>query len=135
MERIEIDKNKELSPGDIIEMHFKTIGMVWLKAAQMAMIEWQLKNRKDFTILSWSIPESNTVIFTIRANKTNPVIVTGAIIGGLIITAGVVAWLTLDKVFQITETPAGKIFMSGAGAIATAAAIAIVIALLPGGKK
>lgn len=123
MEKIEIDKNKPLSPGDIIEMHFSTLGMVLLKAAQIALIDYRLAGRKDFKILSWSTPGINTVIFTIRINKTNPVIVTAAVIGGLIIGAGVVAWLTLDKVLQITESPTGKVLAGGA-------IIAAIVALL-----
>ncbi len=136
MEKIEIDKDKPLQPGDVIELHFLTVGMVWIQAAQIAMIEWQLDGRKkDFTILSHSLPADNKVIFTVRVNKTNPVIVTAAVIGGLIIAAGVIAWLTLDKVYQIIEEPAGQILVGGIGAIATAVAITAVLALLPGGKK
>lgn len=114
MEKVEIDKNKPLSPGDIIELHFSTIGMVWVKATQIALIEYRLAGRKDFTIMSVGTPGMNTVIFEIRINKTNPVIVTAAVIGGLIIGAGVVAWLTLDKVLQIIESPTGKVLAGGA---------------------
>lgn len=135
MERIEIDKDQPLQPGDVIELHFLTVGMVWIQATQIALIEWRLVGRKDFTILSHSLPADNKVIFTVRVNKTNPVIVTAAVIGGLIITAGVIAWLTLDKVYQIIEEPSGQILVGGIGAIATAVAITAVLALLPGGKK
>jgi len=123
MEKVEIDINKPLNPGDIIEMHFSTLGMVWLKAAQIALIEYRLAGRKDFTVLSVSTPGINTVIFTIRINKTNPVIVTAAVIGGLIIGAGVVAWLCLDKVYLITESPTGKVLAGGA-------IVAAIVALL-----
>ncbi len=114
MQKIEIDRDKPLSPGDVIEMHFSTLGMIWLKATQLALIEYRLSGRKDFTILSWSTPGLNTVVFKIRINKTNPVIVTASVIGGLIIGAGVVAWLTLDKVLQIIESPTGKVLAGGA---------------------
>jgi len=114
MEKVEIDKNKPLNPGDVIELHFSTLGMVWLKAAQIALIDNRLSAREDFTILSWSTPGITNVIFTVRVNKTNPVVVTAAVIGAAIIGAGVVAWLMLDKVYQITESPTGKVMAGGA---------------------
>lgn len=114
MEKIEIDKDKPLNPGDRIEMYFRSTSMVWIKAAQIALIEYRLAGRKDFQILSWSLAGPNTVIFTVRINKTNPVIVTAAIIGVAIIGAGVVAWLTLDKVLQIIESPTSKVMAGGA---------------------
>lgn len=138
MEKIEIDKNKPLNPGDIIEMHFKTTGMFWLTAAQIALVEWQMEKRKDFRILSHSLPAGNAVIFTIQITEPAAVPqvykagvgVTAAIIGAAIIGAGVVAWLTLDKVYQIMESPAGKAVVGGtAVSFAALAVIAILILL------
>lgn len=125
--KTEIDKNQPLNPGDIIEMHFSTMGMVWVKATQIALIEWRLEGRKDFTILSVSTPGLNSVVFTIQILKTNPVIVTAAVIGGVIIGAGVVAWLTLDKVYQILETPAGKAAIGGTALFLPALAIIAIL--------
>ncbi len=88
MEKVEIDKNKPLKPGDRIEMYFKTTGMVWITAAQIAIIEYRLAGRQGFRILSWSLAGPNTVIFTVQVKKTNPVIVTAAVIGVAIIGAG-----------------------------------------------
>lgn len=130
MQKIEIDKNKPLEPGDLIEMHFKTFGGTWLKAGHIAFIEWQLEDRKDFTIISSQIPDPHTLIFEIRINKTNPVLITAAIIGGIIIAAGLVAWLTFDKVYQIMESPAGQVGVAGFGVLAAVAAVAIVLSLL-----
>ena len=123
MEKIAIDKNKPLDPGDVIELHFSTLGMVWLKATQIALIDYRLAGRKDFTILNWSTPGTYTVVFTVRIEKTNPVVVTAAVIGAAIIGAGVVAWLTLDKVLQVIESPTTKVMAGGA-------VVAAVIALL-----
>ncbi len=113
MEKIEINPNKQLRPGDVIELHFNTTSMVWITATQIALIEWQLEKRKDFQLLSHSLPEGNKVIFTAKVLKTNPVIVTAAVIGAAIIGAGIVAWLTLDKIYQIVESPAGKTVIAG----------------------
>lgn len=130
MEKIEIDKNKPLNPGDIIEMHFRTMGMVLVKAAQIALMEWRLEGRKDFSVLSVSTPGMNNVIFTIQVLKTNPVIITAAVIGGVIIGAGVVAWLTLDKVYQIIEAPAGKALVGGTALFLPALAIIAILVFL-----
>ncbi len=130
MEKTEIDINKNLSPGDVIEMHFKTTGMVWITAAQIALIEHRLEQRKDFRILSHSLPAGNEVFFTVQVLKTNPVIVTAAVIGAAIIGAGVVAWLTLDKVYQIIETPAGKTAIGGTALFLPALAIIAIVMFL-----
>jgi len=131
MEKTEIDINKPLNPGDVIEIHFKTTGMVWITAAQIALIEHRLEQqRKDFRILSHSLPAGNEVFFTVQVLKTNPVIVTAAVIGAAIIGAGVVAWLTLDKVYQIIETPAGKTAIGGTALFLPALAIITVVMFL-----
>lgn len=114
MEKIEIDKNKPLKPGERIEMYFHSTSMVWITAAQIALIEYRLAGRPGFQILSWSLSGPNTVIFTVQIKKTNPVVVTAAVIGAAIIGAGVVAWLTLDKVLQIIESPTSKVMAGGA---------------------
>lgn len=130
MEKIEIDINKPLNPGDIVELHFKTTGMFWMTAAQIALIERRLGSRKDFCLLSHSLPAGNTVIFTAQVLKTNPVIVTAAVIGAAIIGAGVVAWLTLDKVYQIIESPAGKALVGGTALFLPALAIIAILMFL-----
>jgi len=139
MTRVEIDKNKVLVPGDRIEMHFKTSGLVWLQAAQIALIEERVKNRSDWQIISNSLPANNRVIFTIEiiqppepGLQTAGVGVTAAIIGTVIVAAGVVSWLTLDKVEQIMESPAGQVAVAGSGVGMAALGIA---ALLYFGRK
>jgi len=130
MEKIEIDINEPLAPGDIIEMHYKTTGMVWLTAAQIALIEYRLEKRKDFRIVSHSLPAGNRVIFTIKVCQTNPIVVTAAIIGAAIVGAGVVAWLTLDKVYQIIEAPAGKALIGGTALFLPALAVIAILIFL-----
>ena len=140
MEKIEIDINKPLNPGDVIEMHFKTTGMTWPTAAQIAIIEWRLENRKDFRILGHSLPVGNNVFFTIQITKPSAdqvpqvyeagVGVTAAIIGAAIIGAGVIAWLTLDKIYQIIESPAGKAVVGGTALSFAALAFIAILVLL-----
>ncbi len=140
MEKIEIDKNKQLNPGDIIEMHFFTSGMSWLTATQIALLEWRLEKRKDFRILSHSLPVGNQVFFTIRiteppADQVPKVYkagfgVTAAIVSAAIIGVGVVAWLTLDKIYQIMESPAGKVAVTGTALFMPALAVVAILLLL-----
>lgn len=140
MEKIEIDKNKQLNPGDIIEMHFFTSGMSWLTATQIAILEWRLENRKDFRVLNHSLPAGNMVFFTIQVTEPPAdqvpkvykagVGITAAIIGAAIIGAGVVAWLTLDKIYQIMESPAGKAVVTGTALFMPALAVVAILILL-----
>jgi hypothetical protein len=139
LERVEISDTKALNPGDRIEMHFKTSGMVWLQSTHIALIEYRLAGRKDFEIISNSLPEKNRVIFTIEIKqppKEEPglqrasVGLTAGIIAASIIAVGIVAWLTLDKVYQIQESPVGKIAVAGTGVGIAAAGIAAVLLLL-----
>jgi len=134
MEKVEIDRHKELLPGDRVELHFTSLSMVWITAAQISIIDYKLSTRKDFRILSWQTPANNQVVFTVEVLKTNPLLVTAAIIGGLIIGAGILAWLTLDKVYQIMEAPVGKVAVAGLGTMSIAAGVAIIMALLSKGK-
>ena len=134
MTKVEIDINKPLDPGDVIELHFKSVGLVWLQAAQIGLIESRLKNRPEFGILSWSITDDTNVVFTVKIKKTNPVLVTAAVIAAIIIGTGFIAWLLLDKVYQISESPAGQLAMGGLGTLAIVMAIAGLLALLPKGK-
>jgi len=56
--------------------------------------------------------------------------VTAAVIGAVIIGAGVVAWLTLDKVYQIIEAPAGKTMIAGTALFLPALAVLAILFLL-----
>ena len=141
MEKIEIDKNKPLNPGDIIEMHFVTTGMTWLTATQIALIEWKLEKRKDFRILSHSLPAGNRVFFTILIEQ-QPEDVPQVYEAGALITAVTIAkiigavsvvglfYLSLDKIYQIMESPFGKAVVGGTAlSFAALAVIAILILL------
>lgn len=130
MSKIEIDRDKPLNPGDIIELHFKTLGMVWLKASQIALVDWYLDRRKDFKIRSWSLPNNTSVIFEVEILKTNPVIVTAAVVAAAIAGVLFMCWLTLDKVYQIVDVPAGKIAVAGGGIGMAAAGIGLLALLL-----
>lgn len=130
MQKVEISKNKQLEPGDLIELHFRTVGGTWVKAAHLGIIEYRLAGFPYFEIISWTILDEHSLCFEIRIKKTNPVLVTAAVIGTIIIGTGVIAWLTLDKVYQIMESPGGQVGVAGFGILAVVAAVVIVLSLL-----
>lgn len=130
--KTEIAKDKPLNPGDIVELHFTSISMVWIQAAQIAIIETLINRRhKEFTILSDWIPEKNKVVFKVRVNETNPVIVTALVIAGAISAVGIIAWLNLDKVYQIISSAAGATISIG---VVVIAAVLLLIILRKGGS-
>lgn len=139
MQKIPIKKDDPLNEGDRIELHFNSIGLAWLTAAQISFIDWRLKNHKLFEVLNWQIPSHNTVIFTVEVKKTNPVLITAALIAGIIVVSGG-GFLLFAKAFKIVmdapaapiraatefiKEPAGKLIAIGA---------VIVGVLLVGGK-
>lgn len=127
-EKREIDINEPLKPGDIVELHFKSVGMAWIKAVQITAIEaWINLTQKAFEILSWEIPADNRVIFTVRVKKTNPVMVTVAVIAASICAVGVVAWLTLDKAYQVIEAPGSTVAFGSVGLTAAAVIVGLII--------
>jgi uncharacterized membrane protein YidH (DUF202 family) len=141
LQRIEIDKNKPLNPGDVIELEYKCTGLVWITSAQVAMIEWQCARRTDWEIISNSLPENNRITFKILIKSKTPqdpklqtasIGVTALMVSAAIVAVGVIGWLTLDKIYQLTETPAGKIAVAGMGAAGIAV---LIIALLMLFKK
>jgi len=118
--KTEIDKNKDLQAGDVIEMHFRASGIIWLRAIHWALIERKLAGDSRFKILRW---ENTTTHLIVQLKILDPdalpppqsPIPQGSITAAMIaigivsIAAGLMLWLTLDKVYQITETTGGKI--------------------------
>ena len=139
LQRIEIDKNKPLNPGDVIELEYRCTGLVWITSAQVAIIEWQLANRADWSIISNSLPENNRITFEVLIKSKTPqdpklqtasIGVTALMISAAIVAVGVIGWLTLDKVYQIAETPAGKIAVAGTGLALPVVAGIVLLGLL-----
>lgn len=133
-EKVEIERDKPLKPGDIVELHFRSWGMTWLRAAQIAAIEHTLSRETHWRIISSEIPETNRVIFRVQVIKSNPIIVTVAVIAAAIMGVGFMTWLTFDKAYQILETPAGRLGIAGLGTMGLAAGIMALLALLPNKK-
>ena len=143
MLKTEIDRTEPLNPGDIIEMHFKFIGPNWvyLHAAELAVLEWQLRQGHPYWELrAWdSTTYSDRLVleFLIKeplADESPQVqkagFVTPLIIAAIVIGGGLFAWLSLDKIYKITESPAGKIALAGTGSLGIAALVIAVLLLI-----
>jgi len=143
MLRTEIDKDEPLQPGDEIEMHFKAFGPGWLylRAAELAILKWQLsRENPDWKMTAWdstTYPDKLVLTFEILEPVVSEpqvqqagVITTAAVIGAIVIGAGLFAWLSLDKIYKITDSPAGKIALAGTGSLGIAALVIAVLLLL-----
>lgn len=144
MLRTEIDKDEPLYPGDEIEMHFKVFGPAWvyLRASELAVLKWQLsKKNPDWELIAWdsiNYPDKLVLTFQIleRPVVSGPqiqkagVITTAAVIGAVVIGVELFAWLVLDKIYKISESPAGKIALAGTGSLGIAALIVAALLLV-----
>jgi len=138
MERIEITKDAVLQPGDRIEIEFRTIGPTWLKAAQLALIQNRLEKRPEYEIRNWEV-QGNKIIIGVQIKQpaeSTPGVQYAGVSAALIINAvvvvaaGALIWLSLETIYKIVESPAGKIAVTGVGTMAIAAGITALLAIL-----
>lgn len=142
MIRTEIDKNEPLFPGDEIEMHFKAWGPNWvyLRASELAILKWRLSQKNpDYELINWQAPPAgDKLILTFRIKEPRELepqvqqagVGTAAVIAVIVIGGGLFAWLCLDKVYRITDSPAGKVALAGTGSLGIAALIVAALLLL-----
>ena len=109
-DKIIIDEDEPLQAGDIIEIHFKTLSPVWIRATHVAAIEWQLSGKPEYELLR-SQYDKSTLIFTFRIKKTNPIVVTAALIIKAVTVIGIalLLFLTVDVIYKYKITPAGQL--------------------------
>lgn len=126
MLRTEIDKDEPLYPGDVIEMHFKTFGPDWvyLRAAELALLKGRMEEKNpDYELIAWdSTTHKDKLILTFKIlepREPTPqvqqaAIGTAAVIAVIVIGGGLFAWLSLDKIYRISSSPAGQVALAGA---------------------
>ena len=145
MPKVAIDRNKELTRGDIVELHFVSSGMAWIKATQIAILDDMFKDREDWVIRSFQTPEDRPtlIIMTVevlggkRPEGATPgasgewlisglgpilvaIVITCTSIAGVIITAGIIYNLTLKETFLVWAEAAKEVVTSAEGKIAVA---------------
>lgn len=112
MAKQRIDFNQPLSEGDVVELHFRSVGMTWIKAAQIALLEYQLGKRKDIWLKSVYCPDLDPtkVIITVKIinpEPTEPELQTAGIgltclaLAGLVVTGGIVYKLAFEDSFLL----------------------------------
>jgi hypothetical protein len=120
--KTEINKNAKLQPGDVIELHFRTPGPRIIEIITSYIIEKKLRAIKEYDLIGWEFPDG-WAIYTIKIKEpddpTHYTAGTAAMIGYAIV--GVIgfaafAW-TLQKVYKITESPAGGVALGLIGAV------------------
>ena len=116
MAKIEIDKDRELNPGDVVLLHFKAPGATWLKSTVCAMVESSLERRNEFMITSIDYWQPGKVVFEVEVLETNPVIVTvGYIVSAVLGTTAVflaAGWM-FEKAELVVKAPAVKAISIG----------------------
>lgn len=116
MQKIEIDKDRELNPGDVVLLHFAAPGATWLKATECAMIESSLERRTEFMITSIDYWQPGKVLFEVEVLKTNPLIVTVGYIVSAVLGATAVflaaGWM-FEKAELVVKAPATKAISIG----------------------
>ena len=113
MQKTKIDKDQELSPGDVVELHFNTPGGDWLKATEAAVVEWSLEGRKDFTVTKIDYWQPGKVILTVEVQQTNPVLVTVAVICGAIALAALAFGWMFEKAYLVARTVPAQVLSVG----------------------
>ncbi len=121
MEKVEISKH-DIEIGDNLEMVFNTVGYTWIQAFQLAAIESRLARDQRFNVHSITVndddPEQTKVIYKISVNPPpageDRIVYEAGIGVAIVATIGVVAgglflWLSLDKIYKLTESPAGRL--------------------------
>lgn len=104
MLKTEIDKDQALNPGDVVELHFNTPGGDWMKAGEAAIVEYSLEGREDFEIITINYLQPGKVIIYVEVKKTNPVIVTVAVICGAVAVAAIAFGWMFHKAYILAET-------------------------------
>ena len=116
MPKIEVDQDKELWPGDRVELYFKAPGPDWMKAIEAALVESAMENRPDFQIICIDYWQPKRVILEVEVTRTNPAIVTvGLIVGAILATAGLslaAGWM-FEKALLLVEATPTKIGLAG----------------------
>jgi hypothetical protein len=115
-QRIEIDRNKKLEPGDIVELEYDMIGSLnwtYFRATQTLLLEYYLNKKNPYwKYLSLRDTEDQLIlrfeVLPIPEDATPQIQqagVTAAIISAFVLGTFIFAYLALDKIYLIKKLP------------------------------
>lgn len=123
----EVGPGQVLEPNDTVRLYFKTIGGVWIKAVQIALIENSLRDNESFSIVRVDYWQQDGAIFTVRVKKTNPVVVTVALIAAAIALVPIAFGWSFIKAEKLLESPSAQIFTISIGALIGTIAVMMIL--------
>ena len=123
----EVGLDQVLEPNDTARLYFKTIGGVWIKAAQIALIENSLRDNKSFSIIRADYWQQDGAIFTVRVKKTNPVVVTIALIAAAIALVPIAFGWSFIKAEKLLESSSAQIFTVSIAALIGTIAVMMIL--------
>jgi len=135
--RTEISSAKHLPVGSIVELVYRYSGSVYTKAIVVALVEDKINANPAYQLINAHYGDT-TFTYRVRlVNPSNDPVVQQAgispqllVAGIAMVAGGLVLWLSLDKIYQITETltdsPAGKILVAGTGIALPIIALAVL---------
>jgi len=139
-ERTELKNLDNLQPGDLIEVELSLTGGNWLIYTRLALIEERFKRsytNLEFVRADYSGIDSGIVRYHYKviipptldpADNIQRAGVSGtAIIAAVtVIAGGLLAYFSINKIYKITQSPAGAIVAGGSGVFLAAAGIAVI---------
>jgi hypothetical protein len=144
----EIKSTDEVTRGDRLRLTYTTVGLTYIQAAQLAIVEARLRS-KGFNIINEETTDKQMIIeCTFEPSQSDePQYQQASIVSGAVIiaaataVAGLVLWLLVDKIEKwttvtgttikdtiqsATSTPAGQAIMTGGGVFLAGLGIALI---------
>lgn len=137
MAKVEITKETKVFPGDLLEFHYRVSSPLWLKAAQIGLIESRLEKEKRFRIEGYEFQGEDEKDLVVRIRVVTPpadeppeVQEAGVPVAYIVLAIAGAAtalfvWLSLGKMYKITSSGSGAVL--SVGALAVAAIILLMI--------
>ncbi len=144
----EIQSTDEVKKDDRLRFTYTTVGMTYIQAAQLAIVEARLRG-KGFNVINEETTDKKIIVectfepaLSDQPQYQQASIVSGAvIIAAATAVAGLVLWLLVDKIEKwttvtgatikdtissATSTPAGQAIMTGGGVFLAGLGIALI---------
>lgn len=138
-EYVPISDTEQLMAGDVVRIWYRSIGLKWATATQLAAVESRLEGTEEFIVLRHSYPQNSRFYFDVKIkpktlpdNVNKPAqqanVITGARIAAAIIGAGAIlgiamfSYVGIEKAVEttkeITKGPMGWILAAIVGGVA-----------------